>query len=98
MPTEMIVSKFKRDEARPRVVDDLTMELTRKHAREACIRVSNGEFVVEAASRYLGWAEKNQHKKVRGHGAAGLGLELAHKYADTRCHIRAWRSHTKRCQ
>ena len=68
MPTEMIVSKFKRDSARPRVVDDLTMELTRKHAREACIKVSNNEFVVEAASRYLGWADKNQHKKVQGIG------------------------------
>merc|ERR1711920_286313 len=63
MPTEMIVSKFKRDSARPRVVEDLTMELTRKHAREACIKVSNNEFVVEAASRYLGWADKNQHKE-----------------------------------
>ena len=65
MPTEMVVSKFKRDTATPRVVDELKVELLRKHAREANIRVSNGEFVVEAASRYLGWADKNQHKKAR---------------------------------
>ena len=66
MPTEMVVSKFKRDTAMPRVVDELKVELTRKHAREASVKVSNGEFVVEAASRYLGWAESNQHKKVPG--------------------------------
>ena len=66
MPTEIVVSKFKRDAAMPRVVDELKVELTRKHAREASIKVSNGEFVVEAASRYLGWAESNQHKKVPG--------------------------------
>ena len=65
MPTEMVVSKFKHDAAMPRVVDELKVELTRKHAREASIKVSNGEFVVQATSRYLGWAESNQHKKVR---------------------------------
>jgi len=63
MPTEMVVSKFKRDVALPRVVDELKVELTRKHAREASVKVSNGEFVIEAASRYLGWADKNAHKK-----------------------------------
>ena len=62
---EIIVSKFKRDTAPPRVVDEVKVELSRKHARETSIKVSNGEFVVEAASRYLGWAELNKHKKVR---------------------------------
>ena len=64
MPTEIAVSKFKRDVAAPRVVDELRVELARKHAREASVKVSNSEFVIEAASRYLGWADKNQHKKV----------------------------------
>ena len=65
MPTEIVVSTFKRDVAAPRVVDEITVELARKHSREASVKVSNDEFVVEAASRYLGWADKNQHKKVR---------------------------------
>jgi len=63
MPIEVIVSKYRPDEARPRVVDELTVVLSRKHQREAGIKVSNDEFIVEAASRFLGWAEQNRHKK-----------------------------------
>ena len=31
---------------------------------QASVTVSNAEFVVEATSRFLGWADVNQHKKV----------------------------------
>ena len=62
---EMVVSTFKPDVAAPRVVDEITVELARKHSREASVKLANADFVVEAASRYLGWADKNQHKKVR---------------------------------
>ena len=43
--------------------DDVSVTLTRKHAREAAVTVRNGEFEVEVASRYLGHAERNGFKK-----------------------------------
>ena len=61
----MVVSTFKPDVAAPRVVDEITVELARKHSREASVKLANADFVVEAASRYLGWADRNHHKKVR---------------------------------
>ena len=43
--------------------DDVSVTLTRKHAREAAVAVRNGDFEVTAASRYLGYAEQNKHMK-----------------------------------
>merc|ERR1711920_50995 len=44
-------------------VDDVSVLLVRKHAREASLTVANGEFEVDAVSRYLAWAQRNGHKK-----------------------------------
>jgi len=43
--------------------DDVSVTLTRKHAREAAVAVRNGDFEVTAASRYLGYAEQNKYMK-----------------------------------
>ena len=60
----MFVSKFKPEVASPRIINDVSVELVRKHSREASITISNDDFTVEAASRFLGWANLNQNKKV----------------------------------
>jgi len=43
--------------------DDVSVTLARKHKREAVLTVSNGHYELAAASRYIGYAELNGHKK-----------------------------------
>lgn len=45
------------------VIDDVTLNLARKHAREAMLTISNGEFEVQATSRFLSWSKQNNNKK-----------------------------------
>lgn len=45
------------------VIDDVTLNLARKHAREATLTISNGEFEVQATSRFLSWSKQNNNKK-----------------------------------
>jgi len=63
LPTYVFVSKFKPEVASPRIIDDVSVELVRKHSREASITISNDDFTVVATSRFLGWAKLNQNKK-----------------------------------
>jgi len=60
---EMEVSQSQPDVATPRTIGEVTVELARRHKREAHVAVSNLEFIISAVSRFLGWADANQHKK-----------------------------------
>merc|ERR1719221_539403 len=61
-PTQVEVHNEKPDRVEY-TVDDVAVHLARKHAREAALTVSNGDFEVKAASVYFGWAEKNKKLK-----------------------------------
>jgi len=62
-PAEMSVSKYASDAATPRTVDEVTVELARRHKREACVVVSNLEYTIKAVSRFIGWADLNKYMK-----------------------------------
>jgi hypothetical protein len=62
MAAEVKVATLEKDSAAKRV-DELSVLLVRKHAREATLTVANREFEVSASSRYLLWAQRNGHRK-----------------------------------
>merc|ERR1719389_398636 len=45
------------------MIDELTVELERKHYREVGITITSKEFVAKAASRFLSWAAQNNNFK-----------------------------------
>lgn len=62
MSTEIEVA-VKMPDVSEYTVEDVSVQLSRKHMREAAIDVRNGEFKVTATSHYLGWAELNKRQK-----------------------------------
>lgn len=60
--TEVKCSKFKEDSVQY-TVDNVAVQLVRKHYREAAITVSTGDFELKAASMHLAWAEQNKYQK-----------------------------------